>query len=770
MGTTRVKEIFKGRREDLRLVTGRGRYVSDWSFPNQLYGHFLRSDRGHADILSIDTEEARRIPGVIAILTSSDVIKAGLKDVPNLVRYPGKGKQLRVPSRCCLARERVRYVGQEVALVVAESALLAQDVAERIVIVYRDLPVVVDPAAALASDAPILHRDEPHNLAFEYEYGDQAATEKAFATAAYVAKASLDCQRLVGNPMEPKSCIAAYDPLRGVFEIYAPTQGSSMMQAELATIFGMKPEMIRVHAQDVGGAFGVRGEAYPEFIALALAARSVGRPVKWVGTRSESFLSDHHGRAERHEAELALDSFGNFLAIRVNWLVNVGAFCSNAGPFINTAAPQGQVAGLYKTPVVYGNHRLVFTNTTPTTAYRGAARPNAAYIVERLVDEASRLTGIGRVELRRRNLIPKTAFPYKTPGGAVYDSGDPPGLLDTVLRESDWSGFAKRHRDSKRRGKLRGIGLAMFVEPSGGGFKDEVLIKFGSSGGIELFAPVGPSGQGNETVFPEIVANIFDIAAENVVLRYNDPDGPPLVGLGSFGSRTLINHGNALAFAAREVVHKGVNLAAGDFEVSPSDVIFENGRYMVAGTDLSIEFRDLIRRHAVIAAPHPLDTKTGMPAVMAWPTGAHVAEVEIDLATGVLDVVRYVAVDDCGRLINPVIVGGQLHGGIVQGLGQGLGENCVYESGSGQLLTGSFMDYYMPRASDVPSFELHDRPTLSPTNSLGAKGAGEAGTTGAVPAIAGAIRDALLPLGVDHVDMPYTPNQLWAAIESAKRG
>ncbi|SDO54331.1 xanthine dehydrogenase family protein molybdopterin-binding subunit [Afipia sp. GAS231] len=760
---------FRGRREDVRLLKGQGRYTADWSLPDETHACFLRSDRAHADIVSIDASQAIALPGVITVLTGQDVIAAGHKNAPNPVWFLGKGEmKLRTPRRPCLATDRVRYVGQEVALVVASSAAIALDAIENILVEYRDRDAIIEPEEALRADAPVLHEDQPHNIAFEYEYGDAAATDEAFRGARHVARVNLDCQRMVGNPMEPKSCLASYDAGTDTLEMYLPTQGTSMMQAEFAAALGMPIERIRLHAQDVGGGFGVRGEVYPEYMALALAAKTIGRPVKWLGTRSESFVSDHHGRAERHMAELALDENGRFLAIRVEWLVNMGAFCSNAGPYIHTLAHQGQVAGPYLTPTAFGFHRLLFTNTTPTTAYRGAARPNTAYIVEQLIDEAAQVTAIDRIELRRRNLIPKDAFPYKTPAGAVYDSGDPHRLIDRVLSSCDWAGFEERRAGSAKGGKLRGLGVAMFIEPSGGGLKDEVSIKFASWGGVDIFSPVGPSGQGNETVFPEIVAEHLGLPVDKVVLRYNDPDGPILSGLGSISSRTLMNHGSGFVLAAQEVIKKATLLAADVLEVSVPDVAFKSGMFRVEGTDLSIGLLDLARRYFVGRGEHPLDVKTESAAVTAWATGAHAAEIEIDAETGELEILRYVAVDDCGRLINPTIVAGQIHGGIAQGVGQAIGEACIYDNVTGQLITGSFMDYFMPRARDLPFFELHDEPTYSPTNPLGAKGVGEAGTTGAVPTLGSALRDALKPLGIYHVNMPYTPARLWSLLKSAR--
>jgi len=756
----------RGRREDFRLLTGSGRYTADWNLARQAHACFLRSDRAHAEIVTIDAGAARAVPGVLAVLTGADVVAAGFKTPPAILFMKGKGgSAFKLPHRHALAHERVRFVGEPVALVVAESEAAAQDGAERIAIDYRDLEPAITAEDALAAGAPQLHSDVPGNLAMEYEYGAPAPVEAAFAKAAHVARVSLEAQRIAGNPMEPKACLAAYHAATGIYDLYLPTQGMSALRDGLAQVAGVAPDKIRIHAHDVGGAFGVRNEVYPEFAALLLATRLLGRPVKWVGTRAETILSDHHGRGAKLTGALALDDEGNFLAVRIEWLVNLGAYASNAGPFINTgAAPTSSAVNAYRTPAAYGSHQLVFTNTTPTTAYRGAGRPNVSYLAERLVDEAARVSGIDRIALRRKNLIPKAAFPYKTPTGSTYDSGDPPGLLKQALEAADWKGFERRRRAAKRDGKLRGIGCAVFIEPSGGVGQEEIAIRFNADGALDLFTLSGASGQGHETVFPEIVADILGVPSDGVRLRASDPDAPPLtVGTGSFGSRSLISHGGALVTGAREVIRKGTELAAKELEVAESDLVFENGRYRVPGTDVSIGLGELAKRLAG-AGEHPLDTQMKVAIAGAFPSGAHVCEVEIDPATGVLELIRYVAVDDAGKIYNHTIVEAQLVGGLVQGIGQAVGEHCVYEGETGQLLTGTFMDYYMPRADVLPALALYDRPVPSPANPLGAKGAGEAGTTGAIPAIANAVIDALKPCGIAHLDMPFTPHRIWQAM------
>jgi aerobic carbon-monoxide dehydrogenase large subunit len=762
-----MSAAFKGRREDLRLVTGRGRYTSDWNLPGQVYGFFLRSDRAHAEIASVDTAEAARSPGVVAVLTGADTAKAGFKSTPQLARYPGRGgATIKIPHRDGLANGRVRFVGQEVALVVAHSAAAAQDAAENIAVEYRDLPAVVDAEAALAAGAAQIYPEIPGNLCFDYEYGDEAKTAEAFSRAAHVTRVVLDSQRMVGNPMEPKACLAAYDPAADKYDLYVSSQGLSLMRGSASGITGIPADKIMVRAQDVGGGFGIRSDAYAEYCVAMLAARTLGKPVKWTSSRSETFLSDYHGRAAKLSGELALDKDGHFLAIRIQWIVNVGAYLSTPGPLINTLPPGLHAINLYRIPAMYGRHRLAVTNTTPTTAYRGAGRPNVCYLAERLVEEAARETKIDRVELRRRNLIPKDAFPYQTPHPhSVYDSGDPPGLLEDALAKSEWSTFESRRAETKRRGRLRGIGCAVFVEPAGAGAapKEEAMIKFGESGNALLYSLAGPSGQGHETVYPEVVGEALGMDPEKITLRASDPEGPKLIGEGTIGSRSMMAHGGSLLVAAREVVKKGTELAAKDLEVAATDLEFSKGRFRVKGTDVSVGIEELAKKH-----PGALDSGGEIPLPRSFPSGAHVAEVEIDPETGVVRILRYTAVDDCGRVINHVLLDGQLHGGIAQGIGQVMGEHAIYDEASGQLLTGSFMDYEMPRADGMPDIRLHDRSIPSPGNPLGVKGAGEAGTTGAVPAVANAVIDALRHLGINTLDFPYTPDRVWHAIRRAK--
>jgi len=760
----------KGRREDARLLTGTGRFTADWNLPGQVHAAILRSKHAHARIVSVDTKAARALPGVLAVLTGEDWAAAGFKSTVSQNPGPGHaGFALRAPDRPALSVGRVRFVGEPIAIAVAETETQALDACEAIEFEFEDLPVVTTPAEASAPGAVQLHDISPDNVSYDLSFGDSAAVEAAFARAAHKVSLTLDAQRISGNPMEPKACTIAYDTSTDSYDVYMQTQGMSDIQNALAHVTGLPPEKFRVHARDVGGGFGVRNEVYPENVAVLLAARTVKRPVKWVGTRSDSIVSDHQGRGAVLTGTLALDQDGKFIGYKVEWLVNLGAYCSKSGPFINTmASPRSMASNIYKVPALFARNKLVFTNTTPGTAYRGAGRPNVAYLWERLVDEAARVTGIDRISLRRRNLIPKGDFPYKTPSGSTYDCADPSGLLASVLEAADWKGFARRRRESKKRGKLRGIGCAMFIEPSGAVGKEEIAIRFGRNGEISLYTLAGPSGQGHETVHAQIVADILGADPETVHLHTSDPTGPKLTaGTGTFGSRSLLSHGVALHHGAKKVVEKGMELAAQALEASPADIVFEKGDYVVRGTDHKISLSELARKHASDGT-NALDTTLQTPVSAAFPSGGHISEVEIDPDTGLVDIVRYIAVDDAGIVYNHDIVEGQIHGGLMQGIGQVLGEHCNYDPDSGQLLTGSFMDYYMPRAAVLPGeLTLVDRPVPSPANPLGAKGAGEAGTTGSVPCLANAVHDALATVGVTHVEMPYTPAKIWAAIKQA---
>jgi aerobic carbon-monoxide dehydrogenase large subunit len=756
---------MKGRLEDHRLLTGRGRYASDWNFSDQAYAAFLRSDRAHAEIVSIRTDAALAMPGVLAVLTGDDVAQAGWKSLPtNLAVNDRFGRPLKKPPRPALAQQKVRHVGECVACVVAESPLAAQDAVEAIEVGYRDLPCAVDARAALAPGAPQLHEIVPGNLVFDYGTGDEAAAAEAFESAARTVKIAVNNTRVVGNPLEPRACAATYDGSRAHYTLYACTQGTAGMRSQLVNTMQIADDKIDVVAEDVGGGFGVRFNVYPEYCAVLLAAKKVGRPVKWTGSRSEVFLADEQARDFHCEGELALDASGRFLAMRFSLVANLGAYLAPTGPFISTQGVTACLTGVYDVPAAYARVQLACTNTAPVAAYRGAGRPIMSYILERLVDQAAHELVIDPAELRRRNLVPKTKFPYTTANGGKYDCGDFEGVLDDALAASDWSGFRARRAESRARGRLLGRGISSYIEATGGGFAphDQVEIRFGADGGVTLYAVSHSHGQGHETTYAQIVSRVLGVPMESMRLRNGDP-AVRLVGNASGGSRSLLGVGSVMQIAATEVVEKGRALAAETLEAAVADIEFAGGEYRIQGTDRAVTLTELAKKH-----PGRLDVRTQSKIGVTYPNGCHVAEVEIEPETGEARVVRYTAVDDAGNVINPMIVHGQMQGGITQGAGQVFGELSVYDPDTGQLLTGSFMDYFMPRAGLVDGLSLLEHPVPTATNPLGAKGVGEAGVTGSLPALMNAVLDALRPAGVSHFEMPASPARVWAAIRAAK--
>jgi carbon-monoxide dehydrogenase large subunit len=752
------------RREDTRLITGHGRYAADWNLPHQLHAVFLRADRAHAEIVRLDTSRALAHPGVKAVLTGDDLREAGFKSLPNPVTYPGKdGQPFRKPLYTVLAPGRVRFVGEPMAMVVAETATIAEDARELIEVEYRDLPAVVTFGDAVKEGAPQLHADVPGNLAFEYESGNAPAVDAAFARAARVSRLTVESQRLVGNALEPRACLVAFDAGNGRYTFYVPLQGVGGMRGQIAAVTGLDKDKIVIAAQDVGGSFGVRGAAYPEYFAVMFAARELGRPVRWVGTRSETFISDFHGRALSLTGELALDADGRFLAIRFDDRANLGAYGAAFGAFIATRNLSITAGGVYRIPAIHVRTRLAYTNTVPVSAYRGAGRPDIAYAIERLVDYAAREHGFDPVELRRRNFIPRDAMPYKTPNAGTYDSGDFEAVMDDALKRADWAGFAARRAQSERAGKLRGIGIATYLEAGGGGSapKDQVAVEFDANGGMQLFAVTHSSGQGHETVFPQIVADELGIDTMHIRFHPRPPEAE-LVGSGTGGSRGVLGTGSAFRVLGQKLIEIARPHAAALLGMEENELRYSEGAYHAG--DRAFGFVELARKLAG-PKPHPLDTVAEGSFGTSYPNGCHIAEVEIDPATGAATIERYTAVDDLGNVINPTLVEGQVQGGVVQGAGQVFGEQALYDPATGQLLTGSFMDYVMPRAGWLKRIDVHDHPVPTPTNALGAKGVGESGCSGSLPALANATLDALRPFGIAQLDMPFTPFRLWDAIQ-----
>jgi carbon-monoxide dehydrogenase large subunit len=755
------------RREDFRLVAGAGRYTADWNLPGQLHAAVLRSDRAHAEIARLDISRALAHPGVKAVLTGDDARAAGFKSLPNVVSYAGKdGQALRLPHHPVLAMGRVRFVGEAVALIVADTARAAEDAREKVDVEYRDLPAVANFDAAVAPGAPQLHEGIPGNLAFEYESGDAQAVAAAFARARHVSRLTMESQRLVGNMLEPRACTAAFDAGTGRYTIYAPLQGVGSLRNQMLAVTGLDRDQLVIATQDVGGSFGVHGAAYPEYFATMLAARRLARPVKWVGTRNEAFQSDFHGRAISLTGEIALDADGTILAIRFDDRAELGAYGAAFGAFIATRNLTITMGGVYRVPALYARTRLAYSNTAPVSAYRGAGRPDIAYAIERLVDFCAHEHGFDAVQLRRKNFIPADAMPYKTANAGTYDCGDFEGVMDRALKRADWAGFPKRKAAARRAGRLRGIGIATYLEAGGGGAvpKDQVAVEFDAKGSMTLYALTQSSGQGHETAFPQVVAETLGIEAGHI--RFHPgPPGMELVGNATGGSRGALGTGSAFRVLGEKLIALARPHAAARLKAPENELRYQKGAFRAGRR--SIGFVELARALAG-PKPHPLDTIAEGTFGATFPNGCHIAEVEIDPETGAASVERYTAVDDLGHVINHTLVEGQVHGGVVQGAGQVFGEHAVYDAGSAQLLTGSFMDYPMPRAGEMRAMVVDEHPVPTKANILGAKGVGESGATGALPTLANAAIDALRPLGIAHVDMPLTPARLWQAMRRAK--
>jgi aerobic carbon-monoxide dehydrogenase large subunit len=759
------------RREDARLLTGQGRYTADWNLPGQLHAFFLRSDRAHADIVSIDAKAAAARPGVHLVLTGADYADAGWKSLPGGVAYEGvAGQKQRKPFWPALAQGKVRYVGQPVALVVADSAALAQDAAEDIAVEYRDLPAAIGFDAAAEPGAPQLHADVPGNLAFEYESGDRAAVEAAFAGAPLKSRLTVRSQRLVGNPIEPRAFLAQFDAASGVYSVYTPSQGMNGMRGFLAAATGLPPERIRVITHDIGGSFGIRSFSYAEHVAVMLAAQKLGRPVKWVATRSEVFLSDNHGRGLTLSGELALARDGRFLALRFEDAADLGAFSTPFGPQIGSRNITITMGGVYRIPAMHARTRCAYSNAVPVSAYRGAGRPDIACAIERLVDEAAAEHGFDPIELRRKNFIPPEAMPYRTANGTVYDCGEFEKVMDKALGIADWKGFPGRRERSQREGRLRGIGIATFLEASAAGLapKDQAFARFDEAGILHVSCVSQSTGQGHETAFARILCEGLGLVGENagerIRIRESNPD-IAVVGNGTGGSRSLYGAGSAVKLLGPKLIETAAPHAATILDAEVSAVEYRNGAFHAEGK--SIGFFDLAQKLAG-QSPHPMDCFAEGTFGTTFPNGCHIAEVEIDPDTGITEVANYTTVDDVGTVVDHTSVEGQVHGGVLQGVGQVLGEHAVYDPETGQLLSGSFMDYPMPHADLMRAIRCDEHPVPTQANALGAKGVGESGTSGALGATLNAILDAVRPAGIADLDMPVTPDRLWRALREAK--
>ncbi len=680
--------------------------------------------------------------------------------------FPGKGgMQTRSAERPVLASGKVRFVGEAVALVVADSAGAAQDAAELIRVEYRDLKPVVNPEEALAPGAPQLHEIAPGNLALEAEAGDEAAVEAAFAKAAHVTRLKVEVTRVAPNPMEPRACTVTHDVRDGSYTLYTCMQGVTTLRRSLSVYTGVPEDQLHFVAHDVGGGFGQRTPAYPEHCALMIAARGTGKPVKWVSTRSEGIATDTHGRGNIIDGRLALDRDGHILGMRLDWVNDKGAYLGPAsmGHIRNTSTC---MTGVYRIPALYATYRVAYTNTTPISSFRGAGRPDIAYAVERLVSQAAAEMKIDPAELRRRNFIPREAFPYKTATGSTYEGADLHGLLDKALKLADWKGYPKRRARSQKKGRLRGLGIATVIENTGAGnaAKDDVELVLEKNGTVTVHTQAKSQGHGHETTYAQIVSDALGVPLERVKIVQGALEKQhKLLGNHTGGSRSTIGAGSVCHLAALKLIEHGRPLAALELAVEPSQVEYAGGVFHTKESKRKIRLQDLAKSQPVTVAA---EGKFGS----TFPNGCHITEVEIDPDTGVTDIVSYSAVDDVGVVINHEVVEGQLHGGVIMGAGQIFAEHVVYDRGTGQLLTGSFMDYCMPRAGLVPAIRGEEHPTPSKVSPLGVKGVGESGCTGSLPALANAVMDALRPLGINHLDMPLTPNKLWHAIKEARKG
>ena len=764
MATRSVIGDAPKRREDLRFLTGGGGYLDDLSFAGMAYAVVLRSPHAHALILRIQAEEARKAPGVLAVLTAEEVRVDGLNPLrPSAEANVQTGEKFAFAPHPLLAEGKVRYVGEPVALIIAETRVRALDAADRVVVDYAPLPAMTNATAARAAGSPEISPEVPGNVCLDWHTGDAAAVDAAFAAAAHIVELRLDNHRIVTNPIEPRGVIGLWDTAQSRYTAYVSSQSIHATRDNAARALGVAPAAVRFIAPDVGGGFGAKNFIYPEHVFIPWAARRVGRPVKWIATRSEIFLADHQARDHVAEAALAIDKGGRFLALRVRSVANVGAYMVSAGG-VQTFQYVHLPGTVYRIPAIDLQVAAVLTNTAPIGVTRGPGFAEAVNIIERLIDRAARQCGFDRAELRRLNMVPPAAMPVTNAVGNTIDSGAFAETLEHALARADLDGFASRRRESEARGLLRGLGFAYHIKGTGGSPTENIDIRFETDGTVSLITGTQTIGQGHETTFPQILADRLGIANELIRLVQGDTDRIPLGG-GHGSSRATYMGGTAIWRASEEIVKKGTHIAGEVLEAAEADLRFADGCFEVAGTDRSLALPDV----AALARDKgtPLDTYHAWTRQwMTFPNGAHVAEVEIDRETGQVTLARYTAVDDYGVLVNPMIAAGQAHGAIAQGIGQALLEHVAYDPASGQLVAGSLMDYALPRADNLPSYDLGFNSTPCTTNPLGVKGCGEAGAVGAFPAITNAILDALAPLGVGDFTGPASPEHIWRALSS----
>ena len=766
---------WTGRVEDDALLRGHGHFGDDVRTADALAAHFVRSPHAFAKIGSIDVSAAKKAPGVIAVLTAADIESAHYHSISHAHPMPGRGGNLPVsPHRPVLAATRVMHVGEPVAMVVAKTPAQAQDAAELVIVEYEEMTPVIDARAAIKPGAPQLWGEAPGNIGYDWsappdaDGKKQAALDRAFKDAAHVVRVELVNQRLVVASLEPRIATASYDAEAKRFTLRCPTQGFASVRGQVAGVMNIKPEELHIQTEDVGGAFGMKGWCYPEYIAMLHAARSLGQPVHWVSTRSEAFVTDNQGRDSFYTVELALSKRGRFLGLRVDCIGNMGAYFTGVAHFVVTTHVSGCLPTVYDIPQAQVNTRCVFTNTLPTGPYRGAGRPEASYLMERVIDAAADQTGIDAAELRRRNLIAADKTPYTTAFGNTYDSGNFPAIFERAMKLSDYAGFAARKKAAKKAGRLRGIGIGCYLEIAGAFPEEAARISFPGGDRVNVSVGAGGSGQGHPTVFPKVVARKLGIDPSSVTLLSGDSDRD-VPGFGAVASRSAMYVGGAISNTADAVIAKGKRVAAMLLQATEDDVEYRNGKFSVKNSGREVTLFDVAARAGELARqgviPESLDTTDKVKAPPSFPNGCHVAEVEVDTDTGAVEIVNYVAVGDCGNLLDESIVTGQIHGGVAQGIGQALAENTIYDAG-GQLVTGSFMDYAMPHADLIPAMTVEHHAVACRTNPLGVKGTGEAGTTAAPPAVMNAILDAL-PKGA-MLDMPASPDRIWQALQMAK--
>jgi carbon-monoxide dehydrogenase large subunit len=760
------------RSEDPKLVRGEGCYADDFNRPGQIYAVIVRSREAHGILRAISTDAAKAMPGVLGIYTAADLSAYG----PLKCNMPLKsrdGSPIRYTPRPALAGDKVRYVGDPVVCVVAETVAQAKDAAEAVAIDIDPLPVVLTPSDAVKAGAPLVFDAVPNNIALDYHYGDAAKVAEAFAKAKHLTRLETSNQRMVVNAMEPRAAIGEYDTASDKWTLYSTSQGVHGMKTSLMDILSAPADKVRVVTGQVGGSFGMKASVYPEYICILHAARVLGCPVKWTDERSGSFLSDHHGRAQDMVMEMAFDENAHILAIRLTGYGNMGGYLAQFGPLLPTGNQVKNIASIYRTPLIEVATKCVFTNTNFVSAYRGAGRPEGNYYIERTLDLAASELGIDRIDLRKRNMIRKSDLPFKAASDMTYDCGDFLGVLKQALDAADYEGFNKRRRESRKRGLLRGFGIGCYLEVTAAPGKELGAIHFEADGTVTIITGTLDFGMGHATTYAQILTDLLGVPFDRIRMIEGDSDRMAFGG-GSGGSRSVMFVGAALTESAAIVIDRGKQIASHVLEASASDIEFTAGRFVISGTDRSIglielasRLRDGLKLPDGVPSSLNIDHIVKDPVPSAFPNGCHIAEVEVDPETGAVQVVRYSAVNDLGTIVNPLLVEGQIQGGVVQGLGQVLLENAVYDS-DGQLVTGSFMDYAMPRAHDTPMINVLSHPVPTKSNPLGAKGCGEAGTSGGLPSVANAVVDALSEFGIKHLEMPMTPARIWQTIQDAK--